>query len=109
MKGPAYLAGVLVVFDRESLKVSQSIVRMARSPWLPWAKRREYLDNDLTLGAVALSVALNAKRVRPRDHKRAIRLFVKQARNQARYMGVPLPRLTYWPKANASKKGRRGR
>lgn len=109
MKGPAYLAGVLVVFDRESLKVSQSIVRMAGSPWLPAAKQRQYLDRDLTLGAIALSVALNAKRVRPRDHKRAIRLFVKQARNQARYMGVPLPRLTYWPKANASKKGRRGR
>lgn len=109
MKGPAYLAGVLLVFDRESLKVAESIVRMAGSPWLPWAKRRQYLDRDLTLGAVALSQALNSKLVKPRDHKRAIRLFVRQARNHARYMGVPLPRLTYWPKANASKKGRRSR
>lgn len=109
MKGPAYLAGVLVVFDRESLKVSQSIVRMAGSPWLPAAKQRQYLDRDLTLGAIALSEALNSKRVKLRDHKRAIRLFVKQARNQARYMGVPVPRLSYWPRANASKKGRRGR
>lgn len=109
MKGPAYLAGVLVVFDRESLKVARSINRMAGSPWLPWAKQRQYLDRDLTLGAVALSQALNSKRVKSRDHRRAVRLFVKQARNHARYMGVPLPRLTYWPKANASKKGRRGR
>lgn len=109
MKGPAYLVGVLVVFDRESLKVSRSIIRMAGSPWLPWAKRRQYLDRDLTLGAIALSQALNSKRVKPRDHKRIARLFVKQARNHARYMGVPLPRLTYWPKADASKRGRRGR
>lgn len=109
MKGPAYLAGVLVTFDRESLKVSQSIVRMAGSPWLPAAKKREYLDRDLTLGAIALSQALNSKRVRVRDHKRAVRLFVRQARNHARYMGVPLPRLTYWPKANVSKRGRRPR
>ena len=109
MKGSAYSAGVLVVFDRESLKVAMSINRMAGSPWLPWAKQRQYLDRDLTLGAIALSQALNAKRVKPRDHKRAIRLFVRQARNHARYMGVPLPRLTYWPKANASEKGRMGR
>ena len=109
MKGPAYLAGVLVVFDRESLKVARSINRMAGSPWLPWAKRRQYVDRDLTLGAIELSQALNAKRVKLRDHKRAIRLFVKQARNHARYMGVPVPRLSYWPRAYASKKGRRGR
>lgn len=109
MKGPAYLAGVLVVFDRESLKVARSIIRMAGSPWLPWEKLRQCLDRDLTLGAIVLPQALNSKWVKPRDHKRIARLFVKQARNHARYMGVPLPRLTYWPKADASKKGRRGR
>lgn len=109
MSTPAYLAGVLVVYDRESLKVVRSIERMAGSPWLPRAKKRQYLDRDLTLGAIALSQALNAKRVKPSDHKRAIRLFVKEARGHASLKGVPLPRLTYWPKANRSKKGRRGR
>ena len=92
------------MYDRESLRVARSIDRMADSPWLPQAKRRECLDRDLTLGAIALSEALNAKRVRLRDYKRALRLFVKQVRDHAKSRGVPLPRLSYWPRCTPRRK-----
>lgn len=96
-----------MVYDRESLKVARAIDRMADSPWLPYAKRRQYLDRDLTLGAVSLSEALNVKRVRLRDYRRVIRLFVKQARDHARLKGVPLPRLSYWPRRTPRPKRRK--
>ena len=108
MSAPAYLAGVLVVYDRESLRMARSIDRMADSPWLPYAKRRQYLDRDLTLGAIALSEALNAKRVKLKDYRRAVRLFVKQAREHAKVKGVPLPRLSYWPRRTPRRKRRKG-
>lgn len=107
MSTPAYLAGVLVVYDRESLKMARSIDRMADLSWLPLAKRCQCLDRDLTLGAVSLSEALNVKRVRLSDYRRAIRLFVKQARDHARLKGVPLPRLSYWPRRTPRRKRRR--
>lgn len=98
----------VVARDKQVAWMVRNIEAMRNHPY-PSDKRRkaQIMSRDLTLGAIALGSKLNALGIPRQSFRKTILVYVKRSRAAARDAGLPLPRLSYWPRQTPKRKRRK--
>lgn len=97
----------VVARDRQVAWMARNIEAIRGQTWLSSKRQAQILSRDLTLGAIALGSKLNALGLPRRTFRKTILVYVKRSRDAARDAGLPLPRLSYWPRQTPKRKRRK--
>ena len=97
----------VVARDKQVAWMTRNIEAMRDKTWLSDKRKAQIMSRDLTLGAIALGSKLNSLGLPRRSFRKTILVYVKRSRNAAREAGLPLPRLSYWPRQTPKRKHRK--
>lgn len=97
----------VVARDKQIAWMSRNIEAMRDKTWFSDKRKAQILSRDMTLGAIALGSRLNTLGIPLRSFRKAITVYAKRSRAAAREAGLPLPRLSYWPRHTPKRKRRK--